>query len=263
MSVQQDAFVRDLSFEEQLKNRLAELGVDLMPVSFSEIDSTNQEAKRMAQRGNCERVLITAAYQSAGRGRMGRQFYSPADTGAYFTLLYPVPSLREAVTVTSAASVAVMRAIRTLTGKQTQIKWVNDLYLKQRKICGILAESVATESGAQVILGVGINLSTAHFPTELEGIAGSLEETALQPHFLIAEVCRELVPFLNAPQDRSWLADYRAYSSVIGKRITWIRQEERHSGIALDVDADGALLVRDEEGENIRLFTGEISIKTQ
>ena len=95
---------------------------------FDEIDSTNTEAKRMTLDGFCGDALLVAHSQTAGRGRMGRSFYSPAQTGAYFSILHTLQApLCDAVAITSAASVAVMRAIKALTGVQTQIKWVNDL----------------------------------------------------------------------------------------------------------------------------------------
>ena len=142
---------------------------------FDEIDSTNTEAKRMVADGFKADAILVAHTQTAGRGRMGRSFYSPAQTGAYFSILHTLDTpLCDAVAITSAASVAVMRAIRTLAGIQTDIKWVNDLYYNGKKICGILTEAVSAGESIHVIVGIGINLDTADFPEELKAIAGSL-----------------------------------------------------------------------------------------
>lgn len=253
-----------MSFLSELQKAFA--AVDAAPalIAFDEIDSTNNEAKRMAVDGFEGTALIAAAYQSAGRGRMGRSFYSPAQTGAYFSILYtPASPLFDAVRITSAAAVAVMRAIRTLTGKQTGIKWVNDLYLAEKKVCGILAEAVSVGARTHVILGIGVNLCTEDFPKELTGIAGALDEKTLSAATLIAEVWRELERYLSDSADLSWLADYRRYSTVLGKDITWIDSDGAHAGRAEQIDEDGALLVRDELGKSVRLATGEISLRLQ
>ena len=229
--------------------------------SFDEIDSTNTEAKRMVAEGFCGDAIITAKTQTAGRGRMGRSFYSPAATGAYFSILHTLTTpLCDAVAITSAAAVAVMRAIRNLTGIQTEIKWVNDLYYNDKKICGILTEATSIGENTHVIVGVGINLNTDDFPEELTGIAGSLD-TQIDAAELIAQIYREIVFYLNAPNNRDWLSDYREYSCVIGRRVAWVSEGTTHEGFAESIDADGALFIRAENAELIRLHTGEISLK--
>ena len=231
---------------------------------FDEIDSTNTEAKRMALDGFSGEALLVAHSQTAGRGRMGRSFYSPAHTGAYFSVAYVTPEpLDSVVTLTGATAVAVMRAIRRLCGIQVGIKWVNDLYLNEKKVCGILAESLfgAWDDGRQgVVIGIGINLNTHDFPNELLKKAGSLDVPTLTREALIAAVWQELMPLLEAPKERSWLADYRACSTVLGKRIKWIENGEERVGSAESIDDDGALMVRDASGQLLRLFTGEISL---
>jgi len=227
------------------------------------IDSTNTEAKRLAAADVPCPVLIAAEEQTSGRGRMGRSFFSPADTGVYFSLLYETDAdPRDAVTVTGAAAVAVMRAIRALTGIEVSIKWVNDLYLGSQKICGILAESVlCANRKPRLILGIGVNLSTRVFPPELEGIAGSLGTEHLSRADLIASIFCELAPFLRDPTNRSWLADYKAASMVLGRAIKWTDHGRREEGIALDVDERGGLRVRNASGEEKTLASGEISLR--
>ncbi|MBQ7335950.1 MAG: biotin--[Clostridia bacterium] len=250
--------------EGQIRSRLEEAHGNVKICTFAEIDSTNTEAKRMAASGFSGCALIAADRQSAGRGRMGRSFFSPSGTGAYFSILYtPHTSLSDTVTVTGAAAVAVMRAIRALTGIQTEIKWVNDLYLNGKKVCGILAESVCGERGTQVIVGIGINLCTEDFPAELCGIAGSLGADAVSPSQLIAETFLQLYPFLQNPHDRSWLEDYRTHSCVLGKAIRWYRNGVEYEGIAREIDDDGALIAKRTDGSIERLFTGEITIRIQ
>lgn len=228
---------------------------------FDEIDSTNTEAKRMVSGGFLGDALLVAHSQTAGRGRMGRSFYSPNGTGAYFSILHTLHApLCDAVAITSAASVAVMRAIRALTGIQTQIKWVNDLYYNEKKVCGILTEAVSAGEHTHVIVGIGINLDTADFPEELSGIAGSLN-AKIDPAVLIAKIYGEIAHYLQDPSSREWLDDYRAHSMVLGRRVTWIEAERARTGVAEAIDGDGALLIRDEKNNLVRLHTGEISLR--
>ena len=248
-----------------LQTLKAALGGDFTPELrvLETVDSTNSEAKRMAAEG-VDFALIAACRQTAGRGRMGRSFYSPADTGVYFSLLFePKADLESAVTLTGAAAVCVMRAIRALTGKQTSIKWVNDLYLDGKKVCGILCEAVTMgDEPPKLILGIGINLCTKEFPHDLKDKAGSVN-AQVSPNALIAAVCRELMPYLHDPKNTAWLSDYRVHSCVIGRPIAWIEGDVTRHGLAEGINERGELLVRDEEGKAWVLRTGELSVRVE
>ena len=250
-------------YASQLRHCLAD-GVPPIEIAVHEcIDSTNLEAKRLALNG-AQDTLIVATRQTAGRGRLGRSFHSPAGTGAYFSLLYtPHTPMDTAVTVTCASSVAVMRAIRHLTGKQAGIKWVNDLYLDGKKICGILCESVCVEETLRIIVGIGINIDTSFEGTELASIAGAIGCPELSPAALIARVLCELFPLLSDAHGREWLDDYRRASTVLSRRVSFFMEGEVREGIALSIDRDGALTVCDDDGVEHRLFSGEITVRTQ
>lgn len=231
---------------------------------FPTLPSTNLYAKELAKKG-ADRALIVALAQTAGRGRMERSFYSPSGVGVYFSILHAVDiALADAVSVTCAAAVAVMRAIRSVCGVQTKIKWVNDLYYLGKKVCGILTEAVRdpnVSSQHALIVGIGINLRSATFPSELAEIAGTLGADSVDPSDLIAAVVDELSAFLEDPTNREWLEDYRRHSCVIGKEITWRCGDAVYTGRALDIDGDGALIVQNEAGETVSLNTGEISVR--
>ncbi len=231
-----------------------------VPYAFDKIDSTNSEAKRRALAGE-RYALIAADRQTAGRGRMGRAFASPDRTGAYFSILYtPSAALSDAVSITSATAVAVMRAIGKVCNRQTEIKWVNDLFFGGKKVCGILAESVMRADGSlALIIGIGINLRGS-FAGELADIAGALDTDA-ERATLIAAVLGELTPYLDDSSDRTWLMDYKRCSCVLGREIEWRHSGSAQSGRAVDIDEDGALLVRASGGETVRLSTGEISLR--
>ena len=260
--MKQDQFT-DVITTESLRQSLGALAKRFVPYAFLSIDSTNAEAKRRALDGE-DYALIAAEGQTAGRGRMGRNFYSPDCAGVYFSILYRLDEpLSDAVAITSGAAVAVMRAVRQICGRQLEIKWVNDLYLDGKKVAGILAESVTVDGSTSVIIGIGINLLESVFPDELADIAGAIGVNNIDRSKLIAAVLEELLPFLQEPSDRSWLSDYRAYSCVIGKPITWFDQSRTDEGIAIDIDNDGALLVKRQDNTTARLSTGEISVRVK
>ena len=146
---------------ETISNRLSSVSVDVRVLS--EIDSTNNEAKRMAFDGVEKPVLIIAEKQSAGRGRMGRSFYSPDGTGLYMSLLLSIDGgHHNTVGITSAAAVASVRAVRRVWGVETEIKWVNDIYLDNKKIAGILAESFFVGEKFFTVIGIGVKNDLFH-----------------------------------------------------------------------------------------------------
>jgi BirA family biotin operon repressor/biotin-[acetyl-CoA-carboxylase] ligase len=206
--------------------------------------------------------LIVAHGQTAGKGRLGRQFLSPKGSGIYMTLRLPLKdALSSAIGVTCAASVAVMRAIRRTTGLQTQIKWVNDLLLNEKKVCGILTETITVEAQTVLIIGIGINLRPVQFPPELADIAGSLNQIHLPRKALISAILEELLPLLEHPQDRGWLSDYRQSSCVLNRPLYRIRGEDSIPCQGTKITEDGGLTVLYEDGTVETLRTGEVSIR--
>ncbi len=236
-------------------------GVDVR--CFAEIDSTNTEAKRQAVLGYNKPLLIVADTQINGRGRLGRNFYSPKDTGLYMTYLYkPQINITDAVTVTSAAAVAVVRAVMELTDLTPEIKWVNDIYIGGKKVCGILTESFTSKSGElSVAVGIGININTTVFPEDIKGIASSLYAGCSRED-LAAAVVKQLQVLIDGLKDRTFYDDYKKYSAVIGNEVVYITQDKPHVATAVDIDKNGGLIVEDKKGNRTTLSTGEISLKT-
>ena len=234
-------------------------------ICLDEIDSTNNEAKRLAPslKGN---ALITAGKQTAGRGRLGRSFYSPEKTGAYFTLaLHGERELSEAVKFTSLAAVAVCRAIENLTGRSPLIKWVNDLYLDDKKICGILTEAVSDmESGKTscVIIGAGVNLSTEDFPPEVK-TAGSVGAEGLTRSALISAAVCEILNGAANINENGHIPYYRKRSYLKDKEIYYFVSGERREGVAAGIDDDGGLIVKAPDGETVKLRGGEVTVRVK
>ena len=227
---------------------------------FDRIDSTNLQARRIAAAGERESTLIIAREQTAGRGRMGRSFYSPDGTGLYMTLLcYPEAPLCDLAGLTCAAAWATALAIEELTGATPAIKWVNDLYLHGRKVCGILCESVGTPHGTAVLVGIGVNLTTRDFPDELAGIAGSLQ-TEITPETLATRICERLLQYVRHPDNALWLDGYRARFMLSGMHVTCILPTERFEATVRGISDSGSLLVTDQGGQDRELWAGEVSI---
>lgn len=225
-------------------------------------DSTNLRAKQAAAEG-IERGLFLAEGQSAGRGRLGRSFYSPEDTGLYFSCLYTIyEPLHSFLALTPAAAVVCARAIEKHCGKKVGIKWVNDLYYEEKKVCGILVESVsALNLQSKLIVGVGINLHTEEFPPELAGIAGSLG-VRIDRQAMALEIYRALEGYVCNPADRSFMEEYTARSVVLGKRVKLLKGEECFFGTVLGFDDDGGIIL-DMEGERRVFRGGEITLRLQ
>jgi len=251
--------------EDTLRSALPDHLRHLAVFCYDEIDSTNTEAKRMLMRGFSEDAVIVANKQTAGRGRLGRSFYSPAQTGIYVSyILHPNGTLEHLVSLTTAAAVAVDRAIRKLTDQKPEIKWVNDLYLDGKKICGILAETVTrqeSQDGIGIVIGIGLNLSTEVFPAELSGIAGSLQAPHIKKSRMIAAITEELFRLAEHPENQSYMEDYRAHSMVLGRHIVFAERETRTEALVTGIDDDGGLIVRLDDGTERVLFTGEISLR--
>lgn len=241
---------------------MSKLKNDVKVFYYPCVDSTNNQCKRLLADGTDGVFVVTADEQSAGRGRQGKSFYSPPMTGVYFSLVInPKTTLKNAVTSTTAAAVAVCRAIEKITDKKPKIKWVNDVYLDDSKICGILTEAVTNfETGIveSVIIGIGINIKTIDFP-ESAGIAGSIHEN-INRSTLIAEVVTELLKIANGDY-KSFIDYYRSHSLVIGEKINFIQNGRVTPATATAIDETGGLEVRLEDGSTTTLRSGDISIR--
>lgn len=247
-----------------IRKNMNERARELELVVLETVDSTNNEAKRMLAHGFDGGALIIANEQTGGRGRLGRSFYSPKNTGIYMTfLLKSSLALSDAVTVTTAAAVAVAKAIETVTAIDVQIKWVNDVYINGKKVCGILTEAVSDfETGVakSIIIGIGINITTEHFPDGVS--AAALGTTKPVRNQLIAAAANEIIAIYDALPDRTaFIEYYRQHSNIIGKNIDFYINNIKHTGTAEDIDENGALVVRLPDDGVTVLSSGEVSVR--
>ena len=238
---------------------------------YDSLESTNSTAKEMAISGADHGTIIIADYQTAGRGRYGRKFFSPANHGIYMSIiLRPVrqcwpddPSL-----MTCYAAVAVCKAIEATTGKVPKIKWVNDILLNQRKICGILTEASTDFKTGDVnwmVVGIGINFSTPaeDFAEDIKNTAGSIfskEAPTITRNQLIAQIANQILFRGDGHSDESILAEYRKRLMLIGKRVTVIEFNKTYEATVIDVDDTGRLVVENDSGKTLALSAGEINL---
>lgn len=237
-----------------------------------ETDSTNSACRRLALEGAPDGTVVLADCQTAGRGRRGRSFQSPAGKGLFFSILWrPDCAPEQLLPLTALSAGAVCRAIRRLCGAQAQIKWPNDLVLSGRKLAGILTEmALEGESGhvSHVVVGIGINVHQrlSDFDGEVAQIATSLD-LALGGSVCRAQLAAALLEEMDllrrevlfAPE--KWLAEYRAACLNIGKTVQLIRGEERELVQALAVDDRYGLVVRHGDGRMETLRSGEVSVR--
>ncbi len=233
------------------------------------VTSTNTIAKELAAKGAKEGTVILAREQTEGRGRMGRSFYSPMASGVYFTLiLRPTLNLEDSLLITTAAAVAVVKAIEATAGIKAEIKWVNDIFAGGKKVCGILTEaSLNFESGGleYAVVGIGINIETSNFPTELTRIAGSLfsDKPSDKPvtSMLVAEVLNNMAECMNSLTDKKYLEEYRSHSFLLGQEILVLKGNASIPAKALDIDEKARLVVAYEDGSKEALSSGEVSVR--
>ncbi len=237
-----------------------------------EVTSTNDIMKSFANEGAAEGEVLIAQYQTAGKGRLSRSFYSPKDSGIYMSvLLRPNLPVQDAVRITTSAAVAVRRAIISFTDEPVAIKWVNDIYMRDKKVCGILTESsVNVESGMldYAVLGIGVNVTqpSGSFPDALKAIAGSVFEDFAPENIydrLAAEILNQLKTVIDDPAAPEIVNEYRANSWLDGRCVDVIAGNESYPAKVIGVSDDFGLAVQTYSGERKVLTFGEVSVKSK
>lgn len=259
----------DVLSEQGIRRYLKSEGLRLR--CYEEIGSTNTALKELGNQGEAEGLALVAGRQTAGRGRMGRSFYSPGDTGVYLSLLLrPRLPASEATRITVCAAVAVVETLEALSGRPAQIKWVNDIFIDGKKVCGILTEaSLDCESGLvnYAVVGIGVNAlaPAGGFPEELRDIAGAVFPERTLPE-LRCRIAAGILDRLWALCGRRELADcyepYRARSLVLGQDVELLAPDrEPVSARVLDLERDYALRVRLPDGSERRVQSGEVRVR--
>ena len=237
---------------------------------YKSLESTNKTAKEMAVAGAEHGTVIISDCQTMGRGRYSRNFFSPSGGGLYMSIVLrpEVLHFKNPTSVTAFAAVSVCEAIESISKKVPNIKWVNDIFLNGKKVCGILTEAVTDfESGGLdwIVLGIGINvyIRAEDFPGDLQSLATSIYPDERIPgvrNKLSAEIINRILGFETSPSETEIFEKYKKRLMMLGKEITVNQNQTEYKATAIDVDSVGHLIVKNENGEIITLSTGEIRI---
>lgn len=274
----------DILSPQGIRKYLKESNKGLELLVFSTVSSTNSVVKERAGNGCAEGLVVISNEQTEGRGRRGRSFFSPDGTGVYLSLLLRPKQFtaEQATKITTMAAVAMCEAIEEVSGEQALIKWVNDIYVHGKKVCGILTEaSFDMESGLldYAVLGVGVNVYKPRegFPEEIRERAGAVFENTGddRKNRLVAAFLNRFMEYYEAKNSvagnqanaeavagaNDYIKKYRERSLAIGQEIVVLSGNQSRNATAYGVDEECRLLVRYEDGETESLSSGEISIR--
>ena len=256
-----------MSFKEEIK-KLLPLDIRERTLFFEKAGSTNDILKEMAKKGEPSGSIVIAKEQSGGRGRLGRSFFSPSG-GLYLSILLKPETLpKESALLTACAAVSVCRAIERVCGINPKIKWVNDIILNSKKICGILSEMIFVGNEQCVVIGVGINVNIPkdRFQEDLKDKASSLfaelgREISLA--HIAAETITELGTLQNMDPDKKnkYLKAYRKACITPGREVKIIMGEKILSAYAVCINEDFSLRVRLQDGSLDDITGGEVSVR--
>lgn len=260
------------SISKYLLPELSHLQIEVHKV----IDSTNSRAKEYAAQGKSEGLIVVAQEQTAGRGRMGRSFYSPSMSGVYISfLMRPRFTAQESLFMTTAAAVAAAETIEAVSGYPAGIKWVNDVFCHGKKVCGILTEAsvnVETQLLEYAVTGIGFNIREPQggFPEEIQNIAGPIFRQeqdyglADSDHEARSQIAAGMINrFWNYYQhltERTFMPEYKRRSFLLGQEVRTL-SEPSLCGRAEDIDEEGHLILRLQDGARIVLSSGEVSVR--
>lgn len=237
---------------------------------YDELASTNDTAMEIAQKSNGSSLdyeIIIASRQTAGKGRRGRSFYSPDSTGLYMSIiLHPDMSIREAGNITAVAAVALSKAIEYITESTAQIKWVNDIFIDGKKVCGILAESslnIEKDKLNYAVVGIGVNILPPQdgFPPELNKIAGAISDSLIDRSFFAATVINFFDEIYSNMKTKTFLSEYKNRQFILGKNINVIKSDSVKFAKAVDIDDECRLIVEYDDKTTEALYSGEVSVR--
>ncbi|MBR6874260.1 MAG: biotin--[Ruminococcus sp.] len=259
----------DVLSEAGIRKYLTGRGRELTLDVRQSVTSTNTVLRGLAEQGAPEGTAVLSVTQTGGKGRLGRSFFSPADTGLYMSILMrPQMSAADSVRITTAAAIAVSKAVEDCGGGETAIKWVNDVCLRGKKICGILTEaSFSAENGGldYAVTGIGINAYEPEggFPPEIADVAGAVFQSRREDmrNRLAGAVLSRFWECYHDLFSAGALEYYRSRLMWRGERIRVISGQSEYPAVLLDVDDSYALRVRLDDGTGKSVSSGEITIR--
>ena len=216
--------------------------------TYKKVTSTNDIAKKLALNGAKHGTIVISEEQTNGKGRLGRSFYSPANTGIYMSIILKLSlTTMDSVLITTSSAVAICDAIEKLTGINCQIKWINDIYLNCKKIAGINFTQPKND-----------------FPEELRKIASSLFEhnnSTINRNLLCAEIANNILNMISKIENYDFISEYKKRSIVLNQDIIYTSKGISLIGKAIDIANDGSLIVKNSDGSTKILNSGDITIR--
>lgn len=251
-----------------IREKIGPLSKEVQIITYETIDSTNTQAKLYAERGEGEYAVFIASEQTAGRGRLGRSFISEAGKGLYLSILLGGGFKPDfAVSLTTYMAVIASRAIEKLSGVETRIKWVNDIYAGGRKLSGILTEGKAADDGktlSYAVVGIGINLLKQDFTEDVRAIATTLEDECgrvIDINSLASLIVKEFFENLDSAGTLMVAEEYKSRSFVIGADVNVIKPTGEYKAHVVDITDRCELVLSLPDGTTEILSTGEVSIR--
>ncbi len=255
----------DILDENDIKSYLTAKSLGGEIEILKSVASTNTYAKEKASENAPNGTVILSNVQTGGKGRLGKNFYSPKGDGIYMSLiLRPNFTTEQSLLITSIVAVAVASAIEELCELDCKIKWVNDIYVSGKKICGILTEAAVNfEVGGldYVVVGIGVNVSGEDFPDDISNIASSIKlqnGKTVSRNRLIAEILNKIEIYLSDITSKKSLEEYKSRSIVIGKRISVQKNEDIYEASCIGIDDYCRLILKHDDGKLETLLSGTI-----
>jgi BirA family transcriptional regulator, biotin operon repressor / biotin---[acetyl-CoA-carboxylase] ligase len=253
--------------EEELKCGLTTQVFGSRLFVYDSIDSTSSRAKIFANKGAEEGTVVIADHQTAGRGRFGRTWFAESGSGLLFSVIVrPTFSMDKIGLLPFFAAVGIANAVETVTGMQCECKWPNDILLNKKKCCGILMESISQKNKFDyAILGIGLNVNQKRFPDDLEGTATSLNSECgreFDRRNVFCQIMSSLESYYTDVSKGNFntvLKEWKARTTIFGKRITLTQAADVIDGIAVNLAADGGLVVETETGQRV-FHAGDVTI---
>lgn len=237
---------------------------------YPETTSTNDVAKKICYEGKNKEAVVVAASQTAGKGRLGRSFYSPKDCGVYFSVVHEISQNEKNFDlISSLAGLAVRDTLYNMFSIDAKIKWPNDILVDGKKICGILCEVVNDGSRPRyVIIGIGLNVQKTDFPDELEYTATTVAneyqgEIELDCNEIVTDIIANLDRYilrgnaLSSCENTDIISRLKNHSATVGQLVRIIKAEEKFDARAVDIASNGGLVVENADGQSV-ITSGEI-----
>ncbi|MBE6811522.1 MAG: biotin--[acetyl-CoA-carboxylase] ligase [Ruminococcaceae bacterium] len=247
--------MKECADEKIIRKYLSDYAEDIKIETVNTIDSTNDEMKRRAEKGEKEISLLIAEEQTKGKGTKGRSFFSPDGTGIYMSfLLRPIYTPQQCTLLTTMTAVSTAKAIEKVAGRQSQIKWVNDIYLNRKKTGGILTQAHLSKNGKEIewaVVGIGINLSepAGGFPEELREIATALgKKDGHIKNRLISEIINEFIFYYRNLTKKEFIEEYSKRLLGLNEEIIVKEGEEEYKGEMIGIDDMCRLKIRLPDG---------------